>query len=207
MITETDISRNDLWQPQRLEGLSETDRRLLGAVLSNGTDSIDRLATRDIPTTINQRNRASVYADSVGIGHYAIDFHPCMQNSPAELPNNQERQGGRSGEGQAYPFQIPLRSMIPQKIDNLLVAGKSIAVSHIAAAAYRVHSFEWSVGAAAAGTVVYAMEKGVIPYQLVENLPKKAAQLQELRKRLELQNNPTLFPGTSTIRSNWKDWQ
>jgi hypothetical protein len=207
MITETDISRNDLWQPQRLEGLSETDRRLLGAVLSNGTDGIDRLATRDIPTTINQRNRASVYADSVGIGHYAIDFHPCMQNSPAELPNNQERQGGRSGEGQAYPFQIPLRSMIPQKIDNLLVAGKSVAVSHIAAAAYRVHSFEWSVGAAAAGTVVYAMEKGVMPYQLVQNLPKKNAQLQELRKRLELQNNPTLFPGTSTIRSNWKDWQ
>lgn len=207
MITETDISRNDLWQPQRLAGLSETDQRLLGAVLSDGTDGIDRIAEQDIQTMINQKNRATVYADSVGIGHYAIDFHPCMQNSPAEAPNNQERQGGRSGEGQAYPFQIPLRSMIPQKIDNLLVAGKSIAASHIAAAAYRVHAFEWSVGAAAGTTVVYALEKGVMPYQLVENLPRKSPQLQELRKRLELQDNPTMFPGTSTIRSNWKDWR
>jgi FAD dependent oxidoreductase len=207
MITETDISRNDLWQPQRLAGLSETDQRLLGAVLSDGTDGIDRIAQGDIQTVINQRNRAAVYADSVGIGHYAIDFHPCMQNSPAESPNNQERQGGRNGEGQAYPFQIPLRSMIPQKIDNLLVAGKSIAASHIAAAAYRVHSFEWSVGAAAGNTAAYALEKGLLPYQLVENLPQKSTQLQELRKRLELQENPTLFPGTSTIRSNWKDWR
>lgn len=32
--------------------------------------------------------------------------------------------------------------MIPQKIDNLIVGGKSIGTSHIAAAAYRVHSFE-----------------------------------------------------------------
>jgi hypothetical protein len=41
----------------------------------------------------------------------------------------------------------------------------------------------------------------------VENLPQKSPQLQELRKRLELQDNPTMFPGTSTIRSNWKDWR
>jgi FAD dependent oxidoreductase len=206
-IAEADISRNDLWQPQRLAGLSEADQRLLGATLSEGTDVIDRIAAGDIQTIINQRNRATVYPDSVGIGHYAIDFHPCMQNSPAEAPNNRERDGGRNGEGQAYPFQIPLRSMIPQKIDNMLVAGKSIAASHVAAAAYRVQSFEWSVGAAAGNTAVYALEKGVLPYQLVENLPQKSVQLQELRARIEGQSNPTMFPGTSTIRSNWKDWR
>jgi hypothetical protein len=206
-IAEADISRNDLWQPQRLAGLSEADQRLLGATLSEGTDVIDRIAAGDIQTVINQRNRATVYPDSVGIGHYAIDFHPCMQNSPAEAPNNRERDGGRNGEGQAYPFQIPLRSMIPQKIDNMLVAGKSIAASHVAAAAYRVQSFEWSVGAAAGNTAVYALEKGVLPYQLVENLPQKSVQLQELRARIEGQSNPTMFPGTSTIRSNWKDWR
>jgi FAD dependent oxidoreductase len=206
-ITEIDISRNNLWQPQRLGKLSEREQRLLGAALSDGTDGIDRIMEQDIQTIITQKNRATVYADSVGIGHYAIDFHPCMQNSPAEAPNNQEREGGRSGEGQAYPFQVPLRSMIPQKIDNLLVAGKSIATSHVAAAAYRVHAFEWSVGAAAATTIAYSLEKGVMPFQLVEKLPQKSPQLQELRKRLELQDNPTMFPGTSTVRSNWQDWR
>jgi FAD dependent oxidoreductase len=130
-----------------------------------------------------------------------------MQNSPAESPANLEKAGGRNGEGQAYPFQIPLRAMIPQKIDNMLVAGKAIATSHVAAAAYRIHSFEWSVGAAAATTAIYATEKNVLPYQLVDNLPKANPQLLELRKRLESQDNPTMFPGTSILNNNWKDWK
>jgi hypothetical protein len=97
--------------------------------------------------------------------------------------------------------------MIPQKIDNMLVAGKSIATSHVAAAAYRVHSFEWSVGAAAGTTAVFALEKGIMPYELVQDLPKPLPQLQELRKRLEFQNNPTMFPGTSILNNNWKEWK
>ncbi len=205
-VNEVDISRNDLWTPERLAKLSESDRRLLGATLA-GFEGLDRIIAKDVPVKLNQRQRATVYADSVGIGHYAIDFHPCMQNSPVETIKNQERAGGRNGEGQAYPFQVPLRAMIPQKIDNMLVAGKSIATSHVAAAAYRVHSFEWSVGAAAGTAAVFAMEKGIMPYELVQNLPKPVPQMQELRKRLESQNNPTMFPGTSILNNNWKDWK
>jgi FAD dependent oxidoreductase len=205
-VNEVDISRNDLWTPERLAKLSESDRRALGATLA-GFEGLDRIIAKDTPAKLNQRQRATVYADSVGIGHYAIDFHPCMQNSPAEAAKNFEKIGGRNGEGQAYPFQVPLRAMIPQKIDNMLVAGKSIATSHVAAAAYRVHSFEWSVGAAAGTTAVFALEKGLMPYELVQDLPKPAPQLQELRKRLEAQNNPTMFPGTSIFNNNWKEWK
>jgi hypothetical protein len=205
-VDEVDISRNDLWTPERLAKSSESDRRALGATLA-GFEGLDRIIAKDTPAKLNQRQRATVYADSVGIGHYAIDFHPCMQNSPAEAAKNSEKAGGRNGEGQAYPFQVPLRAMIPQKIDNMLVAGKSIATSHVAAAAYRVHSFEWSVGAAAGTTAVFALEKGLMPYELVQDLPKPAPQLQELRKRLESQNNPTMFPGTSIFNNNWKEWK
>jgi hypothetical protein len=205
-VNEIDISRNDLWTPARILNLSAADRRSLGATLA-GSAAIDRVAEPHVSTELNQRQRATVYPDAVGIGHYAIDFHPCLQNSPVETVNNQERAGGRNGEGQAYPFQIPLRAMIPQKIDNMLVAGKSIATSHVAAAAYRVHSFEWSVGAAAGTTAVFALEQGIMPYELVQNLPKPAPLLQALRQRLEFQNNPTMFPGTSIFNSNWKDWK
>ncbi len=205
-VNEVDISRNDLWTPERLAKLPASDRRLLGATLA-GLEGIGRLADSNIASKLNQRQRATVYPDAVGIGHYAIDFHPCMQNSPPETSKNQERIGSRNGEGQAYPFQVPLRAMIPQKIDNMLVAGKSIATSHVAAAAYRVHSFEWSVGAAAGTTAVFALEKGIMPYELVQDLPKPASQLQELRKRLEFQNNPTMFPGTSILNNNWKEWK
>jgi FAD dependent oxidoreductase len=207
MVTETDISRNDLWTPGKIAGLTEEQQRVLGANLAEGNGAIDRISQPGISTELKARQRATVYPDAVGIGHYAIDFHPCMQNSPAESPANLEKAGGRNGEGQAYPFQIPLRAMIPQKIDNMLVAGKAIATSHVAAAAYRIHSFEWSVGAAAATTAIYATEKNVLPYQLVDNLPKANPQLLELRKRLESQDNPTMFPGTSILNNNWKDWK
>ena len=97
--------------------------------------------------------------------------------------------------------------MIPQKIANLLVAGKSIATSHIAAAAYRVHSFEWSVGAAAGTTAAFAMEKGILPYELVDNVPRREPQLQELRYRLMENGNPVAFPGTSIFNLDWEDWR
>jgi hypothetical protein len=89
----------------------------------------------------------------------------------------------------------------------MLVAGKSIATSHIASAAYRVHSFEWSSGAAAGTTAAFALEKGLIPYQLVDELPRKEPQLQALRQRLEKQGNFTAFPNTSIFNEAWDEWR
>jgi hypothetical protein len=100
----------------------------------------------------------------------------------------------------------PLRAMIPQKIDNMLVAGKSIATSHIAAAAYRVHSFEWSSGAAGT-TATFALDTAIAPYQLVDQLPQREPQLEALQRRLEQNGNPIAFPNTSIFNESWPDWR
>lgn len=155
----------------------------------------------------SRRGRSTIYPDTVGIGHYAIDFHPCMTLSPHETPGNTEREGERLGQGQAYPFQIPLRAMIPQEIDNLLVVGKSIATSHIAAAAYRVHSFEWSSGAAAGMTAVFAFDNDVFPYQLVADLPRRSPLLDELQWFIQENGNPIAFPRTSIFNRSWENWR
>jgi hypothetical protein len=206
VITEADMSRNNLLDRKKMPALSTDEYRQLRADLA-GIDAINVLTENTPGETKTTRNRARIYADTVGIGHYAIDFHPCMQNSPPESPNNNERVGARQGGGEAYPFQIPLRAMIPQKIDNMLVAGKSIATSHVAAAAYRIHSFEWSAGAAAGTTAAFALEKGITPAQMVADLPNPAPQILELRRRLEDHNNPTSFPNTSILNNNWKEWK
>jgi hypothetical protein len=44
---------------------------------------------------------------------------------------------------------LPFESLIPQRVDNLLIGGKSMAVSHIVNAATRIHVGEWSAGSAA----------------------------------------------------------
>jgi hypothetical protein len=206
VITEADMSRANLLDRKKMPPLPADEYRRLRAELA-GIDAI-KVLTETTPGRVRTtRNRARIYADTVGIGHYAIDFHPCMQNSPHEAPGNIERIGARQGQGEAYPFQIPLRAMIPQRIDNMLVAGKSIATSHVAAAAYRIHSFEWSAGAAAGTTITFALERNITPAQMVADLPSAAPQISELRNRLEANNNPTSFPKTSILNNNWKEWK
>ncbi|MUL38213.1 FAD-dependent oxidoreductase [Gloeocapsopsis dulcis] len=205
-ISEIDISRRNYSDSYYRLVLSPQNYRSLKAALA-GLETVAVIAGTVPPREVMRRTRSTIYPDAVGIGHYAIDFHPCMLKSPAELPGNIERPGERLGAGQAYPFQIPLRAMIPQQIDNLLVSGKSIAVSHIAAAAYRVHSFEWSAGAAAGTTAAFALERAIAPYQLVARIPFPEPQLEALQRRLSQNGNPTAFPDTSIFNEAWDDWQ
>ena len=141
----------------------------------------------------------------LGIGFYALDFHPCMTEHPLEKPGNKQRRERRAA-GLAYSFEIPLRAMIPQKIDNLLVTGKNMAMSHIASAAYRVQSVEWSAGAAAGTTAAFALNEDILPYKLVDGylLNNK---LQTLRRKLKRNDNPTQFSNTSIFNQSWDDWK
>ena len=204
VINETDISRADYQDEYYTQHLTASTYRKLWQY----QEGIGAIANKDLdPQQAKRRTRATIYPDSVGVGHYAIDFHPCMNESPAEKAGNTEREGERKGGGQAYPFQIPLRAMIPQEIDNLIVAGKSIATSHVAAAAYRVHSFEWSSGAAAGTVAVFGLEENIMPYELVDEPFIKETELQTLKDKLEERGNPTAFPNTSIFNEDWSDWQ
>lgn len=204
-IGETDVSRNDYTDPF-YQSLSPETYRNLGISLS-GLDAIARIRSNEIPDPVRLRTRSRIYPDSVGIGHYNIDFHPCMALSPPELPGNYEYPGVRQGQGETYPFQIPLRAMIPQRIDNFLIAGKSIATSYIAAAAYRVHSFEWSAGAAAGVLVDFSLDRNIAPYQLVDDLPRPEPELEAFQRRLLATQNPIAFPNTSIFNLDWQDWR
>jgi hypothetical protein len=205
-VWEVDMSRTDFRTDFYRENLSKEEYRDLWLAVGGLNAPALAVGSQTVEET-KSRSRATIYPDSVGIGHYAIDFHPCMTNSPPEAPGNTEREGARKGQGQAYPFQIPLRAMIPQKIDNMLVAGKSIATSHIAAAAYRVHSFEWSAGAAAGVTAAFSLENGILPYELVDELPSREPNLEALQLRLQQNKNPIAFPGTSIFNSSWQNWK
>jgi hypothetical protein len=205
-IHEIDISWVDYgseYYTTQLPANMYLNLRLALAGLETTAAADDRLPPHEIP----RRTRSTIFPDSVGIAQYAIDFHPCMTLSPPEVSGNTEREGVRRAHGQAYPGQIPLRAMIPQKIDNLLVAGKSIATSTIAAAAYRVHSFEWSVGVAAGTTIDFVLREGVLPYDLVDDLPREEPLLLALQQRLNASGNPTAFPNTSIFNLDWEDWR
>ena len=206
MVSEIDVSRKDYLQDYYRQALSPETFFSLRAALA-GLQATALIAGTESMSQVKLRTRATIYPDSVGIGFYPIDFHPCMAMTPPEFPNNFDYPGERRGADQTYPFQIPLRAMIPQKIDNMLVVGKIIATSHIAGAAYRVHSFEWSSGAAAGTTAAFALEKAIAPYQLVDQLPSPEPQLEALQRRLKQNSNPIAFPDTSIFNNSWQDWK
>lgn len=204
-INEIDISWADFRDEYYRETLSPNAYRTLWLGLA-GLDTTAAILNETPPDEIERRTRATIFPDSVGIAQYAIDFHPCMADYPAEAPGNIERPGVRQAHGRAYPGQIPLQALIPQQLDNLLVAGKNIAASYSAAAAYRVHSFEWSSGAAAGTTASFALSEGLFPYTLVDDLPRPEPELLALQQLLQANGNPTAFPNTSIFNLDWEDW-
>jgi hypothetical protein len=205
-MSEIDVSQVDFKTELYRKNLSENDYRNLWKALA-GLETTSAIKNNIDPDQIMRRTRSTIYPDAIGIAQYYLDFHPCLTAFPVEKAGNPERLGVRNGHGAAFPGQIPLRSLIPQKIDNLLASGKNIAYSYIVAAGYRVHSYEWSVGAAAATTANFALSEQILPYQLVESLPRINPKLAQLQQILVNDNNAIAFPETSIFNLNWGDWK
>ncbi len=114
---------------------------------------------RDLPGGRNFGDTA------VAIAHYDIDIHGCRYRNGE--PTGEASSAPRL-EGGVRPLQIPLESLIPQEVDNLLIGGKSLAVSHIANAVTRVHYSEWGVGGAAGSTAGWlASQPEIAPHEII----------------------------------------
>jgi hypothetical protein len=99
---------------------------------------------------------AAVFADSVGVGSYAIDLHP-----------------GSGGDNyidfQTFPFQIPLGSLLPVRMRNLFPACKNIGTTHITNGCYRLHPVEWGIGEAVGCLVSFALKQKQTPHAIRAN--------------------------------------
>lgn len=96
---------------------------------------------------------AEPFYDTVGVGCYRIDLHPTT-GSKNYLDIS------------SLPFQIPLGSLIPVRVDNLLPACKNLGVTHITNGCYRLHPVEWNIGEASGYLAAFCLEKKVVPRQV-----------------------------------------
>lgn len=98
------------------------------------------------PETESDDKRATRFEDSVGIGSYRIDLHPTTAgDNYLDLP--------------VAPFQIPLGSLIPIRLNNLIPAAKNLGVTHITGGCYRLHPIEWNIGEVAGLLACFCLEK------------------------------------------------
>ncbi len=116
---------------------------------------------------------AEPFEDTVGVGSYRIDLHPST-----------------AGRGYldiaTYPFQVPLGALLPQRLENLLAAGKSLGVTHITNGCYRLHPVEWNVGEAAGALAAYCLERRTRP-TAVRARPELLADFQQRLDQLGVQ--------------------
>ena len=104
-------------------------------------------------TDETENTKAAFFYDSVGIGYYHIDLHPSSHgNNYIDFPS--------------LPFQIPLGSLLPIKMENLIPANKNIGTTHITNGCYRLHPVEWSIGEAVGLLISFAIEKNISPRKI-----------------------------------------
>lgn len=103
---------------------------------------------------------ARPFDDCIAIGGYPIDIH-----SP---------DGASTGTAHLKPdtqYQIPLRALLPEEIDNLLIVGRCISATHEAAAAFRVTPISMAIGqgggAAAAEAVRHGRAPAAVPFPAI----------------------------------------
>lgn len=91
------------------------------------------------------------FADRIALGAYPADIHPlqCAQ-MPAYLKEAHD----------TLPFYIPFRALTNARLENFLVAGKTMAQSFAANSATRLHPVEWSSGTAAGVAAAYMARTG-----------------------------------------------
>jgi hypothetical protein len=109
-----------------------------------------RVTEQDIVEDYQSGPRARWFADSIGVGFYMVDIHPCGANERGRMR-------------MPKPFQIPMAALLPREPLNFLPAAKSLGVTHLTNGAFRLHPVEWNTGEASAMVASLWLERGGLP--------------------------------------------
>lgn len=104
--------------------------------------------------------------------HHSIAF----ADHPADIHGKSNKKGGMT---MFAPYGIPFECLLPNEIDNMLVACRGSSFSHIALSSARLCRTMMALGEAAGEAAVLAMRDQVMPSQI---------DLQELRCRLDIRS-------------------
>jgi FAD dependent oxidoreductase len=97
------------------------------------------------------------FEDGVATGCWYLDLHP-QEATPGGA---QKKLGHQPG-----PYDIPYRSLLPQKVANLLVAGRCHSATQLAASSTRVTATAMAMGQAAGVAGALAVERKTTPAEL-----------------------------------------
>ena len=113
--------------------------------------AVTTVVEQDLSLAVRGEKGAVNYRDSIGVGMYRIDLHPSTG-------------GDNYIDVGSCPFEIPLGALLPQRMKNLLPAGKNIGTTHITNGCYRLHPVEWNIGEVAGLLAAHCLENRLTPH-------------------------------------------
>lgn len=138
---------------------------------------VTRIVEQDLSYSVRGEKGAVNYRDSIGIGMYRIDLHPSTGgDNYIDVPS--------------CPFEIPLGALLPERVKNLIPAGKNIGTTHITNGCYRLHPVEWNIGEVAGMLAAHCLDKNLTPHQVQESDEK----LQNFQRELSREGIEMRWP-------------
>jgi len=101
--------------------------------------------------------------DPIAKCNYPIDIHDPSGSGTTFKPL-----------GPSVYYEIPYRCLVPKKLDNLLVAGRAISVTHEALSSTRIMPTCMAIGQAAGVAAALSLRKNITPRKLLYSELKKA---------------------------------
>jgi hypothetical protein len=129
------------------------------------------IVEQEVSATLRGPRGAVRYDDTIGTGHYYwIDRHPSTRGTVwnGDVP---------------HPFEIPLSSLVPRRVRNLLPACKNIGTTQITNGCYRLHPVEWSIGEAAGALAAFSLAHSTEPHAVASSERLLASFQRDLEKR------------------------
>jgi FAD-dependent oxidoreductase family protein len=112
-----------------------------------------RRITGDYTLTLDDLATGREFDDVIALAGYPVDLHSPTGDG-----------GGASGELKtANIYEIPFRSLVPVRVEQLLVAGRALSATHEALAAVRVMPPAMAMGQAAGTAAAIAVTTGTPP--------------------------------------------
>jgi hypothetical protein len=102
------------------------------------------------------------FDDGIACGTFAIDIHP---------PEGEQQIFTGSGK---CVYEIPYRSLLPQGVHNMLVAGRAISATHHAFGSVRVMATAMGIGQGAGTAAAIAVKEGTTPREVDASIIREA---------------------------------
>ncbi|TDE10674.1 FAD-dependent oxidoreductase [Jiangella asiatica] len=118
------------------------------------------------------------FSDQIGRGAYPVDIHDVTTTADTNAQGERVTGGGLTMRRINRSYGIPLRSLLPVGLQNVVVAGRGISADHEAAASARGQAACMVIGHAAGTASALAVQQG---------RPVRRVDLKELQERLRKQ--------------------